>query len=131
MIRTITFRRSELVSLLSAYVDDRRKFEELTGELDRIGFEQGDHEATVVVDRDAPLGWRVERRSDFEESLRRVVELVPVTVEELEAFRVDHSDPSLLEDPDYVRASCGAIVHVDDLDDHGSESCELCEELGS
>lgn len=35
-------------------------------------------------------------------------------------------------DADYVRATCGVIVHVDDVDEHnaGGETCEPCEARG-
>ena len=41
-----------------------------------------------------------------------------------------YDDPRLLNDPDYTTARCGAVVHIDDLADHGksSDPCELCDD---
>ena len=30
---------------------------------------------------------------------------------------------------EYATLACGAIVHVDDIDNHDRDACELCEDL--
>ena len=42
-----------------------------------------------------------------------------------------YDDPALLRDPDYTKAVCGIVIHVDDVDHHNNEGdpCERCEGL--
>lgn len=39
-----------------------------------------------------------------------------------------YDDPALADDPDYVAAPCGLVIHVDD--EHDPDECERCEEQG-